>query len=137
MSIGTDLRAYAESARDQGTELVAKLTSTVGGLTAAANGAAADLRNQAGRTLGAVRNDARVSGLVDRAETVTRPVLTLVQERVVEPVLTLAGHGPAAPVVEPPAAPAPRKPATGARKPAATRPAAPRAASPRKATPPA
>jgi hypothetical protein len=64
-------------------------------------------------------------------------VLTLVQERVVEPVLTLAGRGAAAPVVEPAPAPAPRKPATGARKPAATRPAAPRAASPRKATPPA
>jgi hypothetical protein len=135
MSISTDLRAYAESARDQGSELVARLASTVGSLTSAANGAAVDLRTQAGRTIGSVRNDSRVSGLVDRAETVARPVLTLVQERVVQPVRTIAGRGTPTPVVEPAPSSAPHKPATGARKPAATRPAAPRAAAPRKASP--
>jgi hypothetical protein len=86
MSLTSDLRAYADSAREQGTELVAKLTTTVSGLTATANSAVVDLRGQAAKSFDAVRSDSRVSGLVDRAESVARPVVTLVQERVVQPV---------------------------------------------------
>jgi hypothetical protein len=117
MSVSTDLRAYAESARDQGTALLEKIT-------AAANGAVGGLRDQAGKALGAVTSDERVAALVDRAGTVARPVVSpvvnLVQERVVQPVRTLAAPSATA-VVEAPPAPAPTKATAGARKPAATR----------------
>jgi hypothetical protein len=55
MSIASDLRAYADAAREQSTQLVTKLGTTVGGLTAAANTAVEDLRIQAEQRLNLTR----------------------------------------------------------------------------------
>jgi hypothetical protein len=165
MPLSTDLRAYADSAREQGTELVTRFTTTVTGFTSAANHAVLDLRGQAGKNLnldavrtalepyvaqardysssvteraedlyGTVRNDRRVSGLFDRAETLARPVVTVVQERVVQPVRIRTRRDGVA-VVEPTPAAAPKPRATSTRKPAATRPATARKAAAKKATP--
>jgi len=83
---------------------------------------------------GAVRGDRRVSGVVDRAETVTRPVVTLLQERVVQPVLTLTGRESAVVTDPTPTAP-PKTAAAQTRQPAKTRPAPARKAPAKKATP--
>jgi hypothetical protein len=164
MPISNDLRAYADTALGQGSELVTKITTTVSGLGAAATTAVGDLRSQAEKNLnleavrtavepyltqardygstvteraegiyGAVRNDRRVSGVVERAETVTRPVVTLLQERLVQPVLTLTGRESAAVSEATPAATPKASPQT--RQPAKTRPAAPRKSAANKATP--
>ncbi len=165
MPISNDLRAYADTALDQGTELVVRITTTVTGLSAAATTAVGDLRSQAEKNLnleavrtavepylaqardygstvteraeglyGAVRNDRRVSGVVDRAETVTRPVVTLLHERMVQPVRTLTGRETAT-VMEPAPATTPETATTQTREPATTRPAPARTAAAKKATP--
>jgi hypothetical protein len=136
MSITNDIRSYADTALEQGKQVVGQAT-----------GAVTDLRTQAEKTLnidairtavepylaqakqyrssvtdradalfGSVKSDKRVARVVSTAESLTGVVVETVTERVVKPVTALTGRG---------SKPAPKKPA--AKKPAkaaSTRPAA-------------
>jgi hypothetical protein len=139
MSITSDIRSYADTALEQGKQVVGQAQSQI-----------VDLRTQAEKTLnidairtavepylaqakqyrssvtdraeglfGTVRSDKRVARVVSTAESLTGIVVDTVTERVVKPVASLTGRG-SKPAVKKPAA---KKPV----KAASTRPAAKKA----------
>lgn len=141
MSITKDIRAYADSALEQGKQVGHRASSTVADLRTQAEKAlnieaikaavepylasAKEYRNaftdRASGIVGGVTSDKRVAELVDTAESLSSTVVGTVSDRVVKPVQNLTGIGKAKPARK---ASAPKastsKPAT---KPASTRPA--------------
>lgn len=135
MSITSDIRAYADSALEQGKQVGAKASNTVADLRAQAEKAinvdairaavepylaqAKEYRtavtDRANGLVDSVTSDKRVAKLVGTAESLSGTVVGTVTERVVKPVQNLTGLGKPA-----------RKPAgkpAAATKPASTRPA--------------
>jgi hypothetical protein len=142
MSITSDLRAYADTALEQGKQVGAKASHTVADLRAQAEKAinvdairaitaavepylaqAKEYRtavtDRANGLVGTVTHDKRVAKLVDTAESLSGTVVGTVQQRVVKPVQNLTGLGKPA---RKPVATATRT-ASSATKPASTRPA--------------
>src|SRR3954471_14782459 len=137
MSITSDIRAYADTALEQGKQVGAKASHTVADLRAQAEKAinidaikaavepylaqAKEYRtavtDRANGLVDSVTSDKRVAKLVDTAESLSGTVVGAVQDRVVKPVQNLTGLGKPA---GKPARPAAK---TGATKPASTRPA--------------
>jgi hypothetical protein len=135
MSITSDIRAYADTALEQGKQVGAKASHTVADLRAQAEKAinidaikaavepylaqAKEYRtavtDRANGIVGTVTSDKRVAKLVDTAESLSGTVVGTVQDRVVKPVQNLTGLGK--PAGKPAAKTAP------ATKPASTRPA--------------
>ena len=146
MSITSDLRAYADTALEQGKQVGAKASHTVADLRAQAEKAinvdairaitaavepylaqAKEYRtavtDRANGLVGTVTHDKRVAKLVDTAESLSGTVVGTVQQRVVKPVQNLTGLGkPARKPARKPVATATRT-TSSATKPASTRPA--------------
>jgi hypothetical protein len=146
MSITSDLRAYADTALEQGKQVGAKASNTVADLRAQAEKAinvdaikaavepylaqAKEYRSavtdRANGLVGTVTHDKRVAKLVDTAESLSGTVVGTVTDRVVKPVQNLTGLGKPARKPARPAAASTRtstRTSTTATKPASTRPA--------------
>jgi hypothetical protein len=146
MSITSDIRAYADTALEQGKQVGAKASNTVADLRAQAEKAinidaikaavepylaqAKEYRtavtDRANGLVGTVTGDKRVAKVVDTAESISGAVVGTVTERVVKPVQNLTGLGK--PARKPAAKSAP------ATKPASTRPAPTATSTARKTT---
>jgi hypothetical protein len=157
MSITRELRGYADTAIEQGRQVLGQAQSQLGGVTVTANEFVSDLRAQAEKALNVdaiktavepylaqakgyrhsvtdraealintAKKDPRVAKAFVTAEQLTGVVVETVQQRLVQPVWTLAARDskPAAKPAAKPATKAAAKPAAkSATKPAATRPA--------------
>jgi hypothetical protein len=143
MSITSDIRAYADTALEQGKQVGAKASNTVADLRAQAEKAinidaikaavepylaqAKEYRtavtDRANGLVGTVTSDKRVAKVVDTAESLSGAVVGTVTERVVKPVQNLTGLGKPArkstAKTAPATKPANTRPAPSARKSAA------------------
>lgn len=157
MSITRDLRGYADTAIEQGRQVLGQAQSQLGGVTVQANEFVADLRAQAEKALNVdalktavepylaqangyrhsvtdraealintAKKDPRVAKAFVTAEQLAGVVVETVQQRLVQPVWTIAGRD-AKPATKPAAKPATKAAAKPAAK-SATKPAATRSA---------